>query len=104
MPDPHHYVREDKIWWECKHCPARVAYDPNTDSGWPASPVVEMGPLSPQERVKCACPGWSSARACVDARYGKRDLEDDRDDNEDCSCVCHQSDDEDFDEEEDAAS
>lgn len=39
--------------------------------------------VSPQERGKCACPSWSTARDCIRRRYDEP-LSD-----EECECLCH---------------
>jgi hypothetical protein len=47
--------------------------------------------LSPQQRVKCACPSYTGRGECMRIRYGiERGSEDDF--GETCECCCHDQD------------
>ena len=46
---------------------------------------------SPQARIKCACPAWSTARSCIHLRYAPGDDEP----YEECECPCHEEEDDD---------
>lgn len=49
---------------------------------------------SPQERVGCACPRWSTGYECMIRRYAPDDMERHSGRYEDCECACHEVDDE----------
>lgn len=54
--------------------------------------VAAVGPeQSPQQRARCACPPWSTARACIHLRYAP----DDSEPYEECACGCHYTEDDD---------
>lgn len=51
--------------------------------------------MSPQERIGCACPAYTTARECWRLRYD----DDDGDPDDRCECVCHEAGDDDGDDE-----
>lgn len=50
--------------------------------------AAPMLTVSPQARLKCACPSWTSRRECVRVRYVDNKLDSD----DACECVCHEDD------------
>lgn len=67
----------------CDHGPGRVCQKCEGPAEKPPDP-------SPQERIRCACPAWSSPSECVRIRYGKNPTgSDPEDDLEHCECPCH---------------
>jgi hypothetical protein len=66
------------------------------------TPAVERPPerepddnQSPQQRLKCACPSWTTRRECIRIRYADdiryADLAQWPDDE--CECPCHETED-----------